>query len=112
MTRNDVIRLIDDLDGAVNNGGFDQYFFNSTGDEVSLLLQALETVDAKAVIPIVLRACGKFPGGMPPADRKARMTMLVEPIGPKMDFDAEDDEYYAVAEELRTLLRQYKERTK
>ena len=34
MDRDEVARLVELLEGEINNGGFHQFFYNSTGDEM------------------------------------------------------------------------------
>ena len=46
MNRSAVSTLIEALEAEVNNGGFDQYFYNSAGDNTAETIQALETIGA------------------------------------------------------------------
>jgi hypothetical protein len=39
--------LVSNLEAEINNGGFDQYFFNSTGDRTAETIRALELIGAK-----------------------------------------------------------------
>jgi hypothetical protein len=100
-------RLIDELEAEVNNGGFDQFFFNSAGDEAAAIIQALEAVGASRTAGIVRRACERFPGGMPPADRFARQDVL-ETVSPDSEaFEQEDAEFLAYEEDLAGLVAAY-----
>ena len=49
----EVVDLIDALEGEVNNGGFHQYFYNSAGDRTAETIQALEIIGAFAMADIV-----------------------------------------------------------
>src|SRR3954469_7873166 len=67
---------VDALEREVNNGGFEQFFANSSGDTSAETHAALETIGAPAAASLVKSAAGVFPGGAPPADRDARLEML------------------------------------
>src|SRR4051812_7921032 len=67
----EVRQLVTELEAEVNNGGFDQFFFNSAGDQTARTIGALEFIGAKHTAAIVRAAAAKFPGGMPPADRES-----------------------------------------
>jgi hypothetical protein len=66
MDPGEIRTLIEELEGEVNNGGFDQYFYNSGGDNTAEVIQALELIGAVRMADTVNRAAAKFPGGMPP----------------------------------------------
>jgi hypothetical protein len=108
MDRDEIVRLIDALEGEVNDGGFDQFFYNSAGDETAEVIQALETIGAVKMADIVRRAAGRFPGGMPPKDRFERQDLLLDTVSPKSDaFRDLDEEFYAYPENLSALRSQY-----
>jgi hypothetical protein len=97
--------LIALLQEEINNGGFDQFFFNSAGDETAEIIQALEIIGAKQTIGIFRKAAGKFPGGMPPKDRFARQDVLLEKVSPDGDaFTELDQEFYKDPDNLSALL--------
>lgn len=66
-----------ELEKEVNNGGFDQFFFNLAGDIANETLGALEAIGAPYTADLVRRACGVFPGGNPPKDRNTRQDLLL-----------------------------------
>ena len=102
-----VRELVAGLEGEVNNGGFHQFFFNSTSDRTTQILQALKAIGAVHTVGILERACSKFPDGLPPADRFERQEVLLS-IAPKCtEFDIEDAEFYAYQEDLRALVEIY-----
>ena len=103
-THDEVERLVAELEAEVNNGGFDQYFFNSAGDETVATIEALEVIAANKTAAIVRRACAKFPGGMPPSDRDARQTLLEEVSPDGHAFEAEDDAFSAYEDGLSALV--------
>jgi hypothetical protein len=107
MSREKVVRLIETFDGEVNNGGFDQFFRNSAGNETAEAIQALEIIGASKVAGITKRAAKRFPGGMPPKDRSAREDLL-ETISPDTEgFKDLNQEFYSCSEDLAGLLEKY-----
>ena len=101
-------KLVDDLETEVNNGGFDQFFFNSAGDFTEETIQALIKIGAIHTAAIVKKAASLFPGGMPPTDRNSRQALL-EKVSPDSDaFDAFDDEFFAYEDDLASLVSSYK----
>jgi len=54
------------LESEVNNGGFPQYFLNSSAESASFVVQALETIGAPETASICKRAIATaFPSGLP-----------------------------------------------
>ena len=54
------------VESEVNNGGFSQYFFNSSAETASFVVEALETIGAPKTADICKRAiAAAFPGGLP-----------------------------------------------
>ncbi|MDG1719706.1 MAG: DMP19 family protein [Bacteroidia bacterium] len=49
------------LEREINNGGFNQYFFNSSGDFANLTVQSLLTIGAKRTAAILQKAINQFP---------------------------------------------------
>ena len=96
------------LESEVNNGGLDQFFWNSSGDTWRETIAALEAIGAPKFADIVRRAVAAFPGGEPPADRDARcdaMRGLPEAVSQAW-FDL-DGEFLDYPENLAALLRAY-----
>jgi hypothetical protein len=55
------------LESEVNNGGFSQYFLNSSAESASFVVQALETIGAPKTASICRRAIATaVPTGLPP----------------------------------------------
>lgn len=108
LRREDVARLIEVFEGEVNNGGFHQFFYNSTGNETAEIIQALETIGARKVAEIVKKAAAKFPGGMPPKDRTQRQNLLLDKVDPAITVFTElNNEFYAYPDDLQGLLEKY-----
>jgi hypothetical protein len=109
MEQDEIVRLIDALEGEINNGGFHQFFYNSAGDETAEIIHALQTVGAERMADIVKRATAKFPGGMPPKDRFARQDLLLDTVSPEDDvFSDLEREFYAYPENLAALISEYR----
>jgi hypothetical protein len=107
ISRDEVMRLVEAFDGEVNNGGFDQLFRNSLGNETAQIIQALAMIGADKIANILKRAARRFPDGKPPKDR-AKREQLMESISTGTDaFDDLDQEFYACSEELQGFLEKY-----
>ncbi|WP_221801654.1 DMP19 family protein [Oceanobacter mangrovi] len=99
--------LIDELETEINNGGFDQFFFNTAGDYTEETIQALLNIGATHTADIVKNAAAKFPGGMPPKNRDSRQELL-EKVSPDSDaFEKFDEEFLAYEDDLATLVSGY-----
>jgi hypothetical protein len=101
------IVYVEELEREVNNGGFNQYFFNSSGDYVNETVAALETIGSKIFLRILKDAINKFPNGIVPNDREERQDILLE-----IDEDNElwqelDNEFYKYEEDINDLLIDY-----
>jgi len=108
MSPDEIVDLIDVLEGEVNNGGFDQYFYNSAGDKTSEAIQALEIVGAFQMAEIVKKAAQMFPSGMPPKDRFERQAILLK-LYPKAEaFRDLDEKFYDYPDKLADLVAKYK----
>lgn len=64
------------LQGEVENGGFDQYFFNSSADDMDDALAGLERVGATEMFAVASEARARFGPEGPPRDRAARQRRL------------------------------------
>lgn len=99
--------LIEELEAELNNGGFDQFFFNSAGDKAADTINALSSIGAEHTANIVRAACAKFPGGLPPKDRDARQELL-EQVSPNSDaFEEEDQAFLEYNDDLSDLVANY-----
>ena len=111
MTPTDVVALVDGLEGELNNGGFDQFFFNSTGDYALETIDALNRIGAHQTAEIVQLACDRFPHGSPPFDIGLRRNLLLESVSADADaFNDLDERFYAYEEPLQELLDAFKEK--
>jgi hypothetical protein len=108
VTADDIAMLVERLEGEVNNGGFDQFFYNASADRVAETIEALEAIRAHRTADIVRRACARFPGGMPPTDWAARQEILLDVVSPDSDaFEQEDQDFYAYVDDLASLVAEH-----
>lgn len=106
-----VFRAVWDLESDVNNGGFEQYYRNSSGDTACHVVRALTEIGARDAAGIVARANSAFPQASPPRDQGDREEQL-EVIGPKNEdlWDSLDDEFLSYPDDLTELLYEYVKR--
>ena len=96
------------VEAEVNNGGFDQYFWNSSGDVVHEAPGALERIGAPKAADIVRRANAVFKDGKPPQDRNMRQQELEAAGQTAHDkLDKLDREFYKCPDNLEALLLQF-----
>jgi hypothetical protein len=93
------------LEAEINNGGFDQYFFNSAGDHAQDVPGALEEIGAGFTAQLVREAMEVFPGGKAPQDRNERQEMLLN-IGGQGDalLNELDSRFYEYHDDLSALM--------
>ena len=70
--------FVENLLREVNNGGFNQWFFNSSGDHAHETLIALKNIGAIKMADIVEKAISFWPGAKVPKDELARRDILEE----------------------------------
>ena len=71
-----VLLTIWGLEGDVNNGGFDQYYFNSSGNQAFFAPYALQKIGASEMAKIVADANNVFGPNGPPQERAVRQIFL------------------------------------
>jgi Domain of unknown function (DUF4375) len=106
-TLNDAQRAlvaVGELRTEVNNGGFDQYFFNSSGDHAPVARDAANAARAASLAELIDRALAVL-GPNYTTNRDDRQTALLD-LDDDAAFDALDDEYYEVeaAKDLDALM--------
>lgn len=96
------------LSGEVDNGGFEQFYFNSSGDQATAVPAELRQIGADAMADIVSRANALFGSNGPPSDLSLRRE-LINSLPDRIieQFHSFDTEYYAQAAGLDTLLYNY-----
>jgi hypothetical protein len=92
----------------VNNGGWSQFFFNSSGELAPDLAPALEAIGAPRNLSIARRALQLY--GTPAslgADDRARRLSEVTRDGEDNPWEALEDEFYENPEDLDALLLRF-----
>lgn len=101
------------LEAELNNGGFSQWMFNSSGDHAEFTVAALRAVGAARAANICEPFFAMLPGGRPLADRNARQTQMeaaASAIGDdafETACQALEHEFYGVEDELQDQLWSY-----
>jgi len=105
------IYAVDGMLTEVNNGGFNQFFFNSTGELAYDLVPALEVIGSIKLKDIAARAIDIF-GKIPSLDEDSRYAHLE-----KITQDDElqlweecDDEFYDCDEQIESMAIKYSEK--
>ena len=89
--------LVQILDDEVHNGGFHQFFSNSSGDYAHETLAGLVEIGAAAAAKVLQEAIRAFPSKRAPADRGERNDQL-DQVDAQL-LDALDDRYYALRDD-------------
>lgn len=99
---------IEDLEREVNNGGFDQFFVNSSGDNTMETISALRDIGSKRFLSLLEAAAAQFPDSKVPKDRDAREA-IVEQIEDKAGqaWDKLDEEFFKYDEDIYGLIIGY-----
>lgn len=96
------------LDAQVRNGGFSQYFFNSSGDDWRDALAGLEAMESKERLAILREALAKFGPAGPSGDRDKRMAQLAKIASAEEKlFDQLNSRYYESTEIIDVLTMRY-----
>ena len=108
--RDQTLLVVWELEAEVNNGGFEQYFFNSAGDLARDAPSALRRIGASKMADVVEAANATFGPKGPPANREARQSQLESLVDTDESmFDAFDQRFTAYPDDLATLLAAYLE---
>ena len=96
------------LESEVNNGGFPQYFLNSSAESASFVVQALETIGAPKTASICNRAIvTAFPSGLPATVEAIRSVAADFPDEIPEKLETLDQEFFAYPHNLTDLLFAY-----
>lgn len=99
-----IFYITQSLEMEVNNGGFYQFFYNSSGDFANELVSAFTAIGATATAAICQKAIAAF-GREIPVDRDEREEMLDELESDEIDEILEecDDAFYDYEDDLNEL---------
>ena len=96
------------LEAEVNNGGFNQYYWNSAGELATETVKSLNEIGAIETASIVEAANSNFPNSFPPKDREERQNLLEElENSGSLKLDSLDNEFYEYPCDLTELMYQY-----
>ena len=102
------------LEREVNNGGFNQYFFNSSGDFSHQTIKSLQTIGAKITADILQKAINQFPDKKTPENQMERRVILeqIEQIA-NVNWEKHEQRFFEYKDDLNMLniefVRQNKE---
>ncbi len=96
------------LEADVNNGGFDQYYFNSSGDQSRLAPEALRAIGANRMAEIVTQANAVFGPDGPSPNRNTRQAQLFLVAPPDSEnpgpWEQLDSDFFAYPDDIAGLL--------
>ena len=100
-----VFAVVWSLEAEVNNGGFQQYFFNSAGDHAAAAKIALVSIGAPNTAAVLSQAMALFGSSGPSEDRNARQEQLgILEQASDEPFESLDQEFLRYPENLSKLL--------
>jgi hypothetical protein len=98
---------IDILENNVTNGGFIQFFFNSSGQFAHEIFHAYLAIKAEKTIDILTKAIYLFPEMPVPKDRRIRQQILMEKDSNIDLWDALDIEFYKYEDNIIEMTLNY-----
>jgi hypothetical protein len=98
---------IDILEDNVTNGGFIQFFFNSSGQFAHEIFQAYLAIKAETTIDILTKAIHLFPEMPVPKDARIRQQILMGKDSNIDLWDALDLEFYKYEDNIIELTLNY-----
>ena len=105
-----VIYCIGQLEAEINNGGFNQFFWNSSGDYLNETLSSLEKIEAIQTKSI-LEEAASYLGSNIPKNQTARQELL-ESIKEEFEEKLEelDGRFYRYEDDIASLVNSYLEK--
>ena len=100
--------LNQNLERELNNGGFNQYFLNSSGDFAHETILSLNAIGAAITAQILQKAIDQFPGENVPKDRDERETVLeqIENVANEV-WEELDRQFFEYKDNLNNLNIEY-----
>ena len=96
------------VESEVNNGGFSQYFVNSSAETVPFVAEALDIIGAPKTAAICRRAISiAFPAGIPATTKAIRSAAAHFPGETMEKLEPLDQEFFAYPHSLTDLLFAY-----
>lgn len=92
------------LEREINNGGFSQYFFNSSGDFAHKTVKSLQTIGANKTADILQKAIDQFPNSNVPENRTERQEILEQiQETAELIWEELDQKFFNYEDDLNTL---------
>jgi hypothetical protein len=108
-----VFYLNQNLEREVNNGGFHQYFYNSSGNFAHETVDALKKIGADKTASILQNSIEKFPDKNVPKDRDERISLLGQIEKSLENIWADNDEaFFKCEDDLNALNLAFIEKNK
>ena len=102
------IVYIMELEREVNNGGFYQYFFNSSGSYTIETIEALKIIGSKTFFDLLIKAKNIFPNEIVPKNNNERQKLIFELTEKDKEiWNDLDSEFYKYEEDIYKLLLDY-----
>jgi len=100
--------LNQNLEREINNGGFNQYFINSSGNNAHETILSLKAIGADKTADILQKAIDQFPNKTVPKNRNERIETVeqIEEAADKVWNDL-DNKFYEYEDNLNTLNMEY-----
>lgn len=100
-----VLWIIENLEREINNGGFNQFYWNSSGNYANETIDALILIEAYKTAEIVKKANSEFKNGSVPKDRAERQNELeLIEENAEENWNNLDSEFYEYNDDLTELL--------
>lgn len=101
------------LEREINNGGFNQFFCNTSGENAHETILSLKAIGADKTSDILQKAIDQFPNKIVPKNRDER-TEIVEQIEETANevWDNLDQKFYEYEDDLNTLNIEYVKKNK
>jgi hypothetical protein len=102
------VLFVENLEREANNGGFHQFYWNTSGDYAHETLAGLITIGALHMAAILQQANAAWPHGEVPTNSITRRH-LQETIGPQAEavWEQCDQQFYAYPDDIASLLWAY-----
>jgi hypothetical protein len=102
-----------ELEREVNNGGFEQYFLNSSGSYANDTIKSLQLIEAEKTSKILASAISAFPDDIVPVDRNLRQDILEKISSQKKDrWNKLDEQFFKYEDNLNKLNMEFVRKNK
>ena len=103
------VYLCQTFESEINNGGFSQFFYNSSGDYTAETIKALKEIGALKTVAIFQKAISIFPHSIVPQDRDERSDLLDTILNDEVNkvLECADKEFYRYEDNLLDLSYSY-----